>query len=139
MVADGLFSLDIDIRFRDLDAMGHVNNAVMFTYFEEGRKHFFFRSFKAAALKDFNFILASQSCDYLRPVKLEDNVRLWMWVGDIGKKSFSLSYRLTASDDRETVFARGKSVQVCYDYSSGSSIPVPEKMRAVLEQYRQPA
>ncbi len=136
MTGGDLFSIGIDVRFRDLDAMGHVNNAVMFTYFEEGRKHFFFGAFKGASLKDFNFILASIRCDYLHPVRLEDKPRLWMWVEDIGRKSFSLAYRLTADGDKDFVFARGRSVQVCYDYSSGRSIPVSDRMREVLEQHR---
>ncbi len=139
MTANGVYSIAIDVRFRDLDAMGHVNNAVMFTYFEEGRKHFFFSAFKGASLKDFNFILASISCDYLHPVRLEDKPRLWMWAEDIGKKSFTLAYCLTADGDRDFVFARGKSVQVCYDYSGGRSIPIPDRMRKVLEQHRQVA
>ena len=41
MIKNSMFKLDIDVRFRDLDALSHVNNAVYFTYFEEGRKCFF--------------------------------------------------------------------------------------------------
>ncbi len=135
MAGNDIFSTSIDVRFRDLDAMGHVNNAVMITYFEEGRKHFFFNVFKGASLEDFNFILASIHCDYLRPVKLTDKPCLDMWVEDIGTKSFGLGYRLRADENTDIVFSQGHSVQVCYDYKSGRSIEVPGSMRDVLERY----
>ena len=56
MHSDKLFSTKIDVRFSDLDALGHVNNAVFFTYFEEGRKYFSKKVFNVADISDFKFI-----------------------------------------------------------------------------------
>ncbi|MBU0987706.1 MAG: acyl-CoA thioesterase, partial [Proteobacteria bacterium] len=77
-----IFTIDIEVRFRDLDAMGHVNNAVYFTYFEEGRKNFSHQVFNLSELSEFTFIMAHIRCDFLKPVKLSDRVTLQMWVRD---------------------------------------------------------
>jgi acyl-CoA thioesterase FadM len=83
------FQTAINVRFNDIDAMGHVNNAVLFTYFEEGRKALFLERLKGVKGGGFNFILAHIQCDYLLPVRLEDRPVLKMTVS---ARKASLSY-----------------------------------------------
>ena len=135
MHSDKLFSTNIEVRFRDLDAIGHVNNAVFFTYFEEGRKHFSKKVFKVSDVSDFKFIMAHIQCDFIKPIQFNDRVILQMWVKDIGTKSFSFEYRLVDFSDEAMVYATGKSIQVCYDYQKNRSIEVPAKMREGLTLY----
>lgn len=135
MHPDKLFSTNIEVRFRDLDAIGHVNNAVFFTYFEEGRKHFSQKVFEVSDVSDFNFIMAHIQCDFIKPIQFNDRVILQMWVKDIGTKSFSFEYRLVDFSDEAMVYATGKSIQVCYDYQKNRSIEVPAKMRERLTLY----
>lgn len=135
MQSDKLFSTNIEVRFRDLDAIGHVNNAVFFTYFEEGRKHFSKKVFEVSDVSDFNFIMAHIQCDFIKPIQFNDRVILQMWVKDIGTKSFSFEYRLVDFSDEAMVYATGKSIQVCYDYQRDRSIEVPAKMRERLTLY----
>jgi acyl-CoA thioester hydrolase len=135
MHSDKLFSTNIEVRFRDLDAIGHVNNAVFFTYFEEGRKHFSKKVFEVSDVSDFNFIMAHIQCDFIKPIQFSDRVILQMWVKDIGTKSFSFEYRLVDFSDEAMVYATGKSTQVCYDYQKNRSIEVPAKMRERLTLY----
>ena len=135
MPQNKIFSIDIEVRFRDLDALGHVNNAVFFTYFEEGRKNFSKSIFKVSDPSDFTFILAHVRCDYLKPIKFNDNIALQMWVQHIGNTSFSFGYKLVDDKDSSMVYATGESVQVCYDYSADSSMAVPDTMRVALSQY----
>lgn len=130
-----LFSTNIEVRFRDLDALGHVNNAVYFTYFEEGRKHFSKKVFGVSDISDFKFIMAHIQCDFIRPIQFNDHVILQMWVKDIGTKSFSFEYQLVDFYDEAMVFAAGESIQVCYDYEKNRSIEVPAKMRERLTRY----
>lgn len=85
---------DISVRFRDIDSMGHVNNAVFLTYFVEGRKAFLEKVLKIVDPADYPFILAHINCDFLRPVKLGDRISLQVWVGEIGEKSFRFRYRI---------------------------------------------
>jgi acyl-CoA thioester hydrolase len=135
MHSNKLFSTNIEVRFSDLDAIGHVNNAVFFTYFEEGRKHFSKKVFEVSVVSDFNFIMAHIQCDFIKPIQFNDRVTLQMWVKDIGTKSFSFEYRLVDFSDEAMVYATGKSIQVCYDYQKNRSIEVPAKMRERLTLY----
>jgi acyl-CoA thioester hydrolase len=115
--------------------MGHVNNAVFFTYFEEGRKFFFHHITGSSDPSAFNFILAHIRCDYLRPVKLSDRLSLHMRVSDIGRKRFNLEYRLVNASDESCVYAKGESVQVCFDYKENKSAEVTESLREKLLEY----
>ena len=135
MHSDKLFSINIEVRFRDLDALGHMNNAVYFTYFEEGRKYFSKKEFGISGISDFKFIMAHIQCDFIRPIQFNDHVILQMWVKDIGTKSFSFEYRLVDFSDEAMVYATGESIQVCYDYEKNRSIEVPAKMREGLTRY----
>lgn len=133
-----VFTTQIDVRFRDIDAMGHVNHVVFFTYFEEGRKKFFFDFFKTSDPSAFPFIMAHVGCDYLRPINLGSEPVLQMWVKDIGTKSFNLGYKLVDASDENRVYAKGESVQVCYDYAQSNSMEVPEGLRQKLKEYQIP-
>jgi acyl-CoA thioester hydrolase len=126
------FQSSIGIRFNDIDAAGHVNNAVIITYFEEGRKALFYDAFRKSAPGGFNFMVAHLECDYILPVRLEDRLLLTMWVTAIGTKSFGLAYVLMDEADANRIFAKGSSIQVCYDYRRRQSVPVPDNLRKAL-------
>ncbi len=128
------YASEISVRFRDLDAMGHVNNAVYFTYFEEARKNFF-RDISESGKPDFPFIMAHIGCDYLKPVKLSDRVAVKMQVSSIGSKSFGLRYELVNSSDESIVFAKGESVQVCFDYKENKTMKVPANLKEKLSAF----
>ena len=129
------FKIQIHVRFRDIDGMGHVNNAVFFTYFEEGRIAFFQKISKGSDLSAFPFILAHIGCDFLSPIKLNTQLSLEMWVKEIGNKSFGLGYNLADFTDASITYAKGESVQVCYDYGGNKSIAVPEELKQKLLEY----
>ena len=133
-----LFARDIDIRFRDIDAMGHVNNSVYFTYFEYGRVKFFHSEAQKRTFGKFSFILAHIRCDYTRPVTMEDKITVQMWIGKIGSKSFTFQYRLVDRTDPSILFASAESVQVCFDYRKNESVPVAEELRVALSTYLKP-
>jgi len=130
-----VFKIQINVRFRDIDGMGHVNNAVYFTYFEEGRKAFFQSISTGSDISVFPFILAHIGCDFLSPVKLDNRLSLEMWVKEIGKKSFGLGYSLVDSTDASIIYAKGESVQVCFDYGENKSIAVPAELKRKLIEY----
>jgi len=132
------FQSRIKIRFNDIDAMGHVNNAVIFTYFEEGRKALFYDAFRESVPGGFNFMVAHLECDYILPVRLEDRLLLNLWVTAVGTKSFGLAYALMDEADVSRIFAKGSSVQVCYDYRQRRSVPVPQTLKKALLAYHLP-
>ena len=130
-----VFCAPIDVRFRDLDAMGHVNNAVFFTYFEQGRFAFFNDASPGGKFPGFHFILAHISCDYLRPVTIDDRLAIEMRVAKIGGKSFTFTYRIVDRTDAGIVFATGESLQVCLDYQYNATVPVSPDLKARLQRY----
>ncbi len=112
----------LQIRYRDLDTLGHVNNAVYFSYFELGRidfikKHLF--EFKA---DDVNFVLAHADADFFRSIMLDDQVYVKTYISRVGKKSFDMSYEIV--DDSGNVYSKGKTVNVFI--KDGKTVEIPE-------------
>ena len=112
------YEIDIPLRFADIDAMGHVNNAVILSLFELGRVRFHADVLGSARVEDIDFILAESYCRYRAPILLQDPVRLRMHVTDVSRSSFR--YRCALFDARDgRVFAEAETVQVAYDYAAG--------------------
>jgi acyl-CoA thioester hydrolase len=131
------FEIPIQIRFKDIDAMGHVNNAVYFSFFEVGRLEFFMKILKAKSTEDFPFILAKTEASFLIPIDLTcKNVILRLWAGDFGKKSFKFFYELVEKD-KPVKYAEGESIQVFFDYKSKRTIPVPETFKEKIKDFIQ--
>jgi acyl-CoA thioester hydrolase len=117
------------VRFRDLDPMGHVNNAVFLTYLEQARVALFAEAGAATGLQDMNMIVARVEIDFKAPVRLGDDVEIAVRASRFGTKSFDLEYQLRV--DGELV-AQAKSVQVAYDYGRREPVPVPAEWREKL-------
>jgi acyl-CoA thioester hydrolase len=131
-----VFKYPLEVRFRDLGLMGHVNHAVFFTYFAEARLAFFQNITASTDFSTFSFILAHISCDYFRPVTMNSLLRIEITVRNIGTKSFGLLYRIVApSSDDTVVYATGESVQVCYDYKNNCPKAVSGAFRENLSGY----
>jgi len=131
-----VFKIPINVRFRDIDGMGHVNHAVFFTYFAEGRLALFEKISMDSDFSTFSFILAHISCDYLRPIALNAQVLVEIWVTEIGMKSFGLGYQLVDESDATIAYAKGESVQVCYDYGGNKTVAASDALKLKLTEYQ---
>jgi acyl-CoA thioester hydrolase len=121
-VADHPYVHRDTVRFRDCDAMGHVNNAVYSTYLEEAR---------IGVLGDLvDFILARVEIDFRSELRMGEEVEVRTRCSRVGTKSFDLEHVISA-DGR--VVAEARSVLVSYDYELGASIEVPAELRARLQ------
>jgi len=123
------------VRFRDCDAMGHVNHAVYFTYLEQCRLTFW-RDVTGAASPHTRVIIARAECDYRAPAHFGDELEVRVRVGDIGRSSFTLEYEIATVPDGRQV-ATGRTVMVGYDYGAGRSVALPAATRSLLEGLRQ--
>ena len=117
------------VRFRDVDAMGHVNNAVFLTYLEQARVALFSERGGATGLGQMNMILARAEIDFRAPVRLGQEVEISVRASRFGTKSFDLEYELRVEGE---LVAEAKSVQVAYDYDRREPIPVPTEWREKL-------
>ena len=113
------------VRFRDLDAMGHMNNAVYATFIEQARLAFLTPN--GASVE--NMILARLEIDFRSPVELGETIEIAVTPARIGTKSFDLDYVLRAG---ARVVAEAKTVLVAYDYATGSSIELPDEWKERL-------
>lgn len=126
------FSCPLRVRYADLDAQGHVNNATYFTYMEQGR----FEYMVAVGLwqpgQDFlsvGTIVAEATCTYKRPILLDHVVDVAVRTARLGTKSALMEYRLTVLGEE---MATGRSVQVAYDYQANRSIAIPDEWRRLV-------
>ena len=117
------------VRFRDLDPMGHVNNAVFLTYIESARVAFLQHLGAAPTLEDMSVIVARIEIDFRAPVGLGDDVDISVRASRFGGKSFDLDHELRVDGE---VVAEAKSVLVAYDYGTGQAIELPEEWREKL-------
>lgn len=125
------YTTEIPVRFRDIDAMGHVNNAVYATYLEQARTDYF-RDVLEADLSTVATVLASVSIQFRRPVELADGaVTVEIDVPELGRSSVPMTYEIRTGDE---VVAEAESVQVAVD-DDGSSRPIPDEYREAIETY----
>lgn len=127
----------IQIRFKDIDHMGHVNNANHITYFELARIHYFRDVINEVVnWNEQGVILAKTEINYHRPILLSDNVFVYSRVSKMGNKSYEVEYVITAENDGEIfICASGMSVQVCYNYLINSTVAIPESWREKVQQF----
>jgi acyl-CoA thioester hydrolase len=130
------FSCPVELRFSDVDAMNHVNNAVYVTLLETARlrlwqAHFGF----VGSARDIPLIVARVAVDFRAPVGLEDPVEVGLAVKHIGRTSFTLVYRIEASG---RLAAEAETVQVNYDYGKARAVPIAGELLDKLEALRLP-
>lgn len=130
------FTAPTTVSFRDLDALGHVNNAVYLTYFEHARIGYGLQLSGGDSLRDLGFIVAEATVTYLRPAHFGDELDVGVRVGEIGTKSFVMEYAIHRRADRELI-ARGRTVQVWFDYDTQRSVRVPDAFREAVARDNQ--
>ncbi|MCD7032695.1 acyl-CoA thioesterase [Metabacillus sp. GX 13764] len=124
----------IKVRFCETDALGHVNNTSYFIYMEEARVEFFEKIGFEMNANEWQFILASASCDFLDQVRFNDVLLIETAVSKIGNKSFHLE-QLMRIEATGKIAAKGHSVIVTYDFENQKSTRIPEEIRAELERH----
>lgn len=119
----------IQVRFRDTDAFGHVNNAVFFTYVELARIRYLVDVLDPdAPFARMPLILARVECDFRSPIMFGQEVTVETRVDRIGRSSIGMTHRMTATPDDRTV-GDVESVLVVYDYEGARPMPVPADWR----------
>jgi len=123
----------VEVRFRDCDPMGHVNNAVYLTYLELAR----FAYWKAAEIErlagEVSYIIARVEIDFRSPAVTGDVLDVGIRVTGFGRTSFSMAYEIR--DEGGRLVATAKSVQVAYDYAAGKTVPLPDAIRERIGEF----
>lgn len=125
----------VPVRFRDMDAMGHVNHAVYFSYMEYARQEFWFQLMADRGVRAFNFIVLKAECLYRSPAEIGETVVVRSGITRMGGSSFTWEYRLTDhATGREIALASTELVM--YDYDSGKPTRIPQELRDRLESFQ---
>lgn len=121
---------DIQLRYGDLDTLGHVNNAVYLTYFELGRVLFFRKYLREFDVNSIAFVIARAEINFRKSIRITDDVLLETRIEDVGNTSFNFGHRLVSRDGK-TVFCEGKIVAVSID-KDRKPCRVPEEIRNLV-------
>ena len=135
MTDDYCHRTTLQVRFRDIDAFGHVNNAVFFSYVELARIRYLIDVLRPdQPFERLPLILARVELDYRSPITFGEEVLVETRVEHIGRASFGMSHRMTVTADDRLV-GDVQSVLVTYDYAAARPMPVPDDWRRLLGQY----
>ncbi len=123
------FTRTMTTRFSDMDGMGHVNNAVFLTYFEEARMAYWMQVMGKPDLSGMNMILARAEVDFRSPLIAPETIEVGVGCTKIGRTSFVLEEDMHEVKSGRLV-AEARKVLVHYDYVALRAVPVTEEMRA---------
>jgi acyl-CoA thioester hydrolase len=129
------FSHPIEVRYADLDPQRHVNNAAVFTYFEQARAKYLehLGLWGGGDFDDLGIIVAEAAATYKAPIAYTDRVVVDVGVTRLGTKSLDLEYQVHTDDGR--LLVTGHTVLVAYDYRRARSIPIPDEWRRVITAF----
>ena len=127
----------IEVRFADIDAFGHVNNAKYLTYIEQARVKYF------NDIVDWTYdwskegvIVARAEIDFVIPIQFGDKITAWTRCSRLGNKSFDLQYQIMKyKEGEETLMADCTTVMVAFDYVHKKSIVLPDEWKAIIRKY----
>lgn len=128
------FHVEIPVRFRDLDPMGHVNNAVYFTYMEMARTEYWQELHHDYSYDVLDFVIARAECDYVTAATLRETIRVEVWLSRIGRSSFVLEYEMQDEGTDRRV-ALGRTVQVMIDPKSGRPRQIGPELRDRMRSF----
>jgi len=120
-----LYSIPIEIRFRDIDMNHHVNNAVYFTYMENARLAVLMEELVKYHNEDIHFVISEATCKYKRPIKLSDQLECEVSFVPLRPTSCKIKY-LFKNVQSGVLYAEGSTQMVLFNANTGRPLPIPE-------------
>src|SRR5262245_20170011 len=130
-------TVEIDVRFRDTDGMGHVNNAVYLTYLEVARERYWREVFGLRDYRSVDIIMARVEIDFRAPIVPGDVIVVGLRASALGRRSFEFLYEGWRKGDGTVVFA-SRSIQVMYDYAAGGTKELSREARERILAFEAP-
>ena len=126
------FEMVIPIRWGDMDAMSHVNNTVYFRYLESLRIEWF-RSIGCLGGPDgVGPVIVNAFCSFIRQLEYPGEVLARHYTGTLGRSTIDTYATLERTDQPGVIHASGGATVVWTDFKAQKSVPVPERIRAML-------
>ena len=121
----------LTIRWGDMDAYGHVNNAVYFRYMEQARIDLLEALGVTIDTRVQGPVIVHAACTFLAPLNYPGEVEVRVFGGELGRSSIPTRYELRKVGE-ETLYAHGEAKIVWIDVTTGRSVPLPDELRALL-------
>lgn len=127
-------SVDLQIRFNDIDILGHLNNTVYFSFFDTG-KAYYFEHIMGGKMdwKRVEAVIANVDCAYISPIYFGEEIEVWTRCMEVHEKSFRLQQVIVEKKTGE-IKAAAETVMVSFDPETKKSMPVPDRWREALSK-----
>jgi acyl-CoA thioester hydrolase len=129
--ADHHFRSPVALRWSDLDAFNHVNNARYFTFLEQARIEWFESVDEPWITEDASPVVASATLNFKRPIEYPANVFVELFTEKLGNSSVVIGHRIVAEDG--TLHCDGSVVVVWVDRKNGKPTALPDCIRRAAE------
>lgn len=128
-------TVPVQVRFNDIDPLGHVNNSVYFTFYDLGKvKYFATLRPQMARLHDIDLVIANVNANFLLPIFIQDEIAVQTTTLSIGNKSVKLLQQIV-DVNTGAVKANCETVLVGFDFKSGETLVISPEWRAAIEAY----
>lgn len=125
---------DVQIRFSDVDVLGHVNNTVYLAFYDTGKAYFFSSILnRAIDWRHVETVIANVDCAFRHPIYFRENIEVLTRCKSIGEKSFRLEQVIRNRDTGE-VKSACETVMVAFDPETATSLDLPTHWREALEK-----
>ena len=126
--------LPIQVRFSDVDIMGHVSNTIYQNYYDSGKVNYFDEVLPDMDFVNTGVVGASVKIDYLKPIFMKTRILVKTRVAVLGHKSLTMEHCLVDEHTGE-ILSTSSTVLVCYSIKEKVSIPIPERWRKNILNY----
>ena len=127
-----VFRTAISVRWGDMDAFNHVNNAQYLRYLEEARVQWL-AGIPGISLTDrIAPVLVASNVNYRQPIEWPSEIAVDLFIEKIGNSSLTMSHRMLSSTDASVLYSDGSVVMVWIDTQTGKSVPLPEAIKAAV-------
>ncbi len=134
---DGWYVVPWQVMFRDIDAFGHVNNAVYLTYFEWARARLWWALTGSSRAGDISFIVVRAEVDFIRQIGLEP-IEIRVRIGEMRGTSFDTFYEIRTGNGQQLA-ATGKVVVVLFDWKTQKKTPITDELRRKVRTFQMEA
>ena len=125
-----LARVPISVRWRDMDSMGHVNNAKYISYLEEARVRWMLGVEGVAMTDRIAPVVAATNVNYKRPLVWPNDILVELFVERLGSSSVIIGHRILDQKDEDVLYSDGNVVVVWIDTQTGKSASLPDAVRA---------
>ncbi|WP_045736870.1 thioesterase family protein [Xanthomonas sp. MUS 060] len=125
-----LARVPISVRWRDMDSMGHVNNAKYISYLEEARVRWMLGVEGVSMRSRIAPVVAATNVNYRLPIVWPNDIVVELFVQRLGSSSITIGHRIVDQQDAGVLYSDGNVVVVWIDTQTGKSALLPEQIRA---------